>query len=296
MEGYIGVTSREWFTYLSKKEQIGEVNFWRKNTNNFKQLSIGDPFFFLVKNEKGSKGERAVLGTAAFERFEVLTLDEAWDMYGYGNGDPSKEYFFDRMQGMFGGAKRIEKIGCIILSNMRIFDTPVLLSELNIDFKKSIVSGKYISAVEALSVLDKGISVRRDIVKEPNDTEYMYLTEDDQTFPEGKEMLKLHLQRERNSKVIQLAKQRYLERHGRLFCEICQFNFNEVYGDIGEGYIEAHHTKPISEMKDNDITRIEDIAIVCANCHRMLHRKRPWLSINELGKLYRSNGNNVGKL
>lgn len=289
LEGYIGVTSREWFTYLSKKEQTGEVNFWRKNTNNFKQLSKGDPFFFLVKNEKGIKGERAVLGTAVFERFEVLTLDDAWDMYRYGNGNPSKEYFFNRMQGMFGSAEKIEKIGCIILSNMRIFDTPVLLSELNIDFKNSVVSGKYISAVEALSVLDKGISVRRDVVKESYDTESMYLTEDNQTFPEGKEMLKLHLQRERNSKVIRLAKQRYLERHGRLFCEICQFNFNEVYGDIGEGYIEAHHTKPISEMKDNDITRIEDIAIVCANCHRMLHRKRPWLSINDLEKLHESN-------
>lgn len=64
MKGYIGVTSREWFMYLSNENHFGEVNFWRKNTNNFKLLTMGEPLFFIVKNEKGVKGERAVLGKA----------------------------------------------------------------------------------------------------------------------------------------------------------------------------------------------------------------------------------------
>lgn len=38
-------------------------------------------------------------------------------------------------------------------------------------------------------------------------------------------------------------------------------------------------------MAEGEETKIEDIAIVCSNCHRMLHRKRPWLSINELKQL-----------
>ncbi len=59
----------------------------------------------------------------------------------------------------------------------------------------------------------------------------------------------------------------------------------ERYGEIGDGYIEGHHTKPISEMSENEQTKVEDIALVCANCHRMLHRKRPWLSITELKNL-----------
>ncbi|MGG0250726.1 hypothetical protein ABEY24_20625 [Peribacillus frigoritolerans] len=41
MKGYIGVTSREWFTYLSNNEGINEVNFWRKNTANFNVLTEG---------------------------------------------------------------------------------------------------------------------------------------------------------------------------------------------------------------------------------------------------------------
>ncbi|MDM5358816.1 HNH endonuclease [Peribacillus sp. ACCC06369] len=66
---------------------------------------------------------------------------------------------------------------------------------------------------------------------------------------------------------------------------MCRFDFKEHYGDIGEGYIEGHHTKPISEMGEDEQTKIEDIVLVCANCHRMLHRRRPWLSINELKEL-----------
>ncbi|UZW66371.1 hypothetical protein OC195_21405 [Priestia flexa] len=38
-------------------------------------------------------------------------------------------------------------------------------------------------------------------------------------------------------------------------------------------------------MDDNHETKVEDIALVCANCHRMLHRQRPWLSISELKQL-----------
>ncbi len=42
-------------------------------------------------------------------------------------------------------------------------------------------------------------------------------------------------------------------------------------------------------MADGEETKIEDIAMVCANCHRMLHRKIPWLSIKELNKLLNDN-------
>ncbi|WP_276208284.1 HNH endonuclease [Gracilibacillus sp. YIM 98692] len=76
-----------------------------------------------------------------------------------------------------------------------------------------------------------------------------------------------------------------MDKHGRLICEVCEFDFMERYGEIGDGYIEGHHTKPISEMSENEQTKVEDIALVCANCHRMLHRKRPWLSITELKNL-----------
>ena len=57
---------------------------------------------------------------------------------------------------------------------------------------------------------------------------------------------------------------------------------------IGEDFIEGHHTIPVSEMKPNHKTKPEEIAMVCSNCHRMLHRKRPWLSIDKLKELIKN--------
>lgn len=285
MKGYIGVTSREWFMYLSQKNNVDEVNFWRKNTNNFRALTEGEPFFFLVKNEKGIKGERVVLGKAVYERFEVLSVNEAWNKYGIGNGDESKDSFIRRMNEMFQTDTDNGQIGCIILSGFQPFDNAVYLSEIGIEFKNSIVSGKGISATEVNTINEYTFGKIESVMRRLNEANNIGFTEDDEGFPEGKLILKQHLVRERNSRVIKLAKERFIQLHGKLFCEICEFDFIASYGDIGEGYIEGHHTKPVSEMAENEETKVEDIALVCANCHRMLHRKRPWLSINELKEL-----------
>lgn len=112
------------------------------------------------------------------------------------------------------------------------------------------------------------------------------LTEDDQGFIEGKRRLRQHIYRERNPKVIRMAKEKFKEENnGRLFCEICGFDFYETYGGIGEDFIEGHHTVPVSQLEEGQVTKVEDIAIVCSNCHRMLHRKRPWLSKEKLKEL-----------
>lgn len=108
------------------------------------------------------------------------------------------------------------------------------------------------------------------------------ITEDDEGFPEGKKKLRTHICRERNYKVIKEAKSRYKDKHGKLICEICKFDFEEVYGEIGTDFIEGHHTIPVSELEEGDKTRVEDIVLVCSNCHKMLHRKRPWLKSEEL--------------
>lgn len=122
------------------------------------------------------------------------------------------------------------------------------------------------------------------------DQAHVDFTEDDEGFVEGKKKLIQHIVRERNPKVIRLAKLKFKEEHdGQLFCEICGFNFAELYGEIGEDFIEGHHTIPVSELQEGQKTRVEDIAIVCSNCHRMLHKKRPWLTKEQLKSLISSN-------
>lgn len=104
-------------------------------------------------------------------------------------------------------------------------------------------------------------------------------------FPEGKSIEKIHKARERNSKVIRLAKESRAKEFKVLTCDVCGFDFEKMYGEIGSMFIEAHHTIPVSELKEGDVTKLEDIALVCSNCHRMLHRRRPWLKIDEIKNL-----------
>jgi len=109
------------------------------------------------------------------------------------------------------------------------------------------------------------------------------ITEDDEGFEEGKRMLRNHVCRERNYQVIKEAKERLQK--GKLICQICEFNFEIRYGEIGVDYIEGHHIIPVSELEEGAKTKIEDIVLVCSNCHKMLHRRRPWLKVGELKEL-----------
>jgi 5-methylcytosine-specific restriction protein A len=74
-------------------------------------------------------------------------------------------------------------------------------------------------------------------------------------------------------------------------CQVCEFSFEEKYAELGVGYIECHHTNPLSERSDLDElkTKISDIAVVCANCHRMLHRRSPALTIEQLKEIMAKN-------
>lgn len=126
-------------------------------------------------------------------------------------------------------------------------------------------------------------------LKNFNQEESVELTQEDDEFSEGKILLKKHLQRERNVKLIELSKKKFIEQNGHLYCEICKFDFAKTYGELGEKFIEAHHIKPVSQMVENEKTRIDDIVMVCSNCHSMIHRKKPWLSMPELKNILRKN-------
>jgi hypothetical protein len=94
----------------------------------------------------------------------------------------------------------------------------------------------------------------------------------DEVYLEGNITLRTHIARERNRTLVDRAKAAFAQRHGSLACEVCGFDFRAVYGAIGEGFIEAHHEIPLSMRDIKAPTRIEDLRMVCANCHRMLHR------------------------
>lgn len=78
-------------------------------------------------------------------------------------------------------------------------------------------------------------------------------------------------------------RKRAIEIHG-LVCAICGFDFEKIYGTRGKGFIEIHHTKPLSTLgQEKNIDPLTDLIPVCSNCHRMIHRRTDEvLSIEEM--------------
>lgn len=84
------------------------------------------------------------------------------------------------------------------------------------------------------------------------------------------------------------ARQACIEYYG-YSCSVCGFSFETEFGGLGRNYIEVHHLKQVSDAGgEYNINPVADLRPVCANCHRMLHKRKPALSIEEL-KLHRIN-------
>jgi hypothetical protein len=112
-------------------------------------------------------------------------------------------------------------------------------------------------------------------------------------FPEGALKRKLHYGRERNGTVISRAKALALKSDPYLHCDVCGFSFVKHYGSLGAGFIEAHHTTPVSELKSGGKTSVDDLAMLCSNCHCMVHRGDKTLTIEELKLLMQQQRNEV---
>lgn len=108
------------------------------------------------------------------------------------------------------------------------------------------------------------------------------LEDPDEEAPEGRVLLRIHKTRERNRSLVLKRKAQSLNEYGWLACEVCGFDYQQVYGQLGEGFIECHHTVPLSELAPGQVTKLGDLALVCANCHRMIHRSKITLTLAEL--------------
>ena len=89
------------------------------------------------------------------------------------------------------------------------------------------------------------------------------------------------MRRQRNQK----ARQQCLEASGYK-CYICGFNFEETYGEIGKGFLEVHHIKPLATYDDEHPIPLSELCALCSNCHSMVHRKKEVLDVEELKRIY----------
>jgi predicted HNH restriction endonuclease len=100
------------------------------------------------------------------------------------------------------------------------------------------------------------------------------------TAREGRRQLVKHLRRERNRGLVESKKASAKS----LACEICGFDSQAFYG---VAYCEAHHLKPLATLDEGTETTVDDLALVCANCHRVIHSKFPPLSLEDVANMIR---------
>lgn len=102
----------------------------------------------------------------------------------------------------------------------------------------------------------------------------------DKTQTEGGVKVRISKTIERSPKL----RQRAFEIHGYI-CQGCSFDFQEKYGEWGKDFAEVHHVVPLAELngQTTETNPRTHLAVLCSNCHRMVHRKkRITLSIEEL--------------
>lgn len=113
----------------------------------------------------------------------------------------------------------------------------------------------------------------------------LQITNPDISVTEGELRLVKHMMKERNHEIVKQKKQQAIQMN-TLKCEVCTFSFPKIYD---ANFIECHHIIPIGDSGVRKTT-LEDLALVCANCHRMLHTKfnGQYLSIEQLSKLIKA--------
>lgn len=107
-------------------------------------------------------------------------------------------------------------------------------------------------------------------------------TEADIYGKEGRTLIRVHAYKERDRKLITNAKKHYRNQWGELHCESCGLVPSTLYGGRGDSCIEAHHKTPIAELLPDSVTKVSDLAMLCASCHRIVHSVKPILDVDQV--------------
>ena len=171
------------------------------------------------------------------------------------------------------------------LSNVLRFDSSYEGKGLDRGSKmEKVVWDKYSSNIDALTKAKNAIIDNAGSLKERK-PEAQEDFGDEEEASEGRVLTRTHKIRERNQAIVKKKKRSVLKKTGALKCEVCSFDFKETYGKLGNEFAECHHKKPVSQLLANEKTKLDDLAILCPNCHRMIHRYAPWKTIEELKEI-----------
>jgi hypothetical protein len=190
----------------------------------------------------------------------------------------------------------------------RLMRIAEFLSRTDLEPQVRSVAGRYvhlvrggIPSVEIRSVADALMAWFR---QHPDESEIIEAPSDEfisETQPTGAEDVELatlsvdetkrrlvsHYRIDRNQHIRRAKIQIFKGTHGQVFCENCTFNFETGYGQRGKDFIEVHHLLPLAALLPNSITKLADLMLLCSNCHRIVHRRKPLLSADALHQITR---------
>ena len=107
---------------------------------------------------------------------------------------------------------------------------------------------------------------------------------------EGRLLIRMHVYKERDRKFAKMVRKHYRSQGGgQLICQACGCVPVEVYGPAGESSMEAHHKIPIEQLQPDSVTVVNDMAMICASCHRVVHSEKPCLTVEQVNQLVINN-------
>ena len=169
---------------------------------------------------------------------------------------------------------------------LSVFENPIPYSEYKTFAPVSSYGAITILSDEQSDKIKNITETYNPLVEEQNDLENdleSTVIVPDRSLPEGKRIEVYGTKYERNPKIrkafLALQKKPYQ-------CSVCGFDYEKCYGELGKDYIEVHHKTPLSvNKKEINVDIKNDLVCLCANCHRMIHRKKgAVMSVEDLKK------------
>jgi hypothetical protein len=260
--GYVMFADPSWRQF-HELHSVGQmVAYLRGSGAPMKTLPRGAPVFLIQKAEKPYR----VHAWGLFEGDHLIAVKDAWPRFGSRLGAGTQESHNDMLRGL-PNVRLDGEVRLIQISNFSVPQSPVEMDPGRVYMASNAPKGWGLKPEDVGFLLSR---LSGQETKTVPDTEILI-----EAGTEGRRILAAHLRIERNSNLISAAKRHWLAQDPMLRCACCGFSFRETYGELGDGFVEAHHIVPLAESAQSGPveTAISSLVPVCSNCHRMLHSR-----------------------
>jgi hypothetical protein len=264
-------TDPEWIEILRREDVRQTANFWRKDKRRL-ALAQGANFYFKLQ------GDNVVVGRGKFSEMHTMTIEQAWDAYGVGNGAYGLEQLAEKAHHVLNIPPAEDLINCIVLDDLEFLqpnDFYVVSHDL---FPSNILGAKFFTDDELTELSARFDTASSGLSDVPPEQVSIV-----GGLPEGATRIVRINAYERNRE----ARRKCIEHYGAR-CSVYGFDFEEFYGELGHGFIHVHHLVPLSQVGEAYLVNpIDDLRPVCPNCHAMVHSRGGTMALEELRALIR---------